>query len=143
MGINDARISRLYVTKHGGDVQDATPNAPDQPPNAPAPTFDVTLEMEAGGAVAGQYKLQVVAYDVSAGARNPAMDPPAASNLNGTGAFATAPWQVVLGDWTFDQTAQITVPSNTSGHIFFYTAALMSNNFQIVDVKESEHFVLV
>ena len=145
MSVNDARISRLYVTKTGGDVQDATPNAPDNPPAAAANNFDLFLEMEAGGAVGGKYDLHVTAYDVTAGAVNNAMapPPPPASFLNGPGDFATAPWTPVLGDWTLDQRTTIPVPVNVSGHIFKYVAALVSRNYQQVDIKESEPFVLV
>jgi hypothetical protein len=143
--VNEARISRLYVVKSGGDVQDATPNAPDQPPNPPALTFNLVLEMEAGGAVAGQYDLHVVAYDLTAGAVNNTMKPPVGV-LNGAGNFAAAPWNVSLGDWTFDQQVPINVPqggNGVTGHIFKYVAALVSHNYQQVDIKESELFVLV
>ena len=140
--VNEARISRLYVVKTGGDVQDATPNAPDNPPNPPAQNFNLVLEMEAGGAVAGQYDLHLVAYDLTAGAVNNAMKPPVGV-LNGTANFAAPPWNISLGDWAFDQQDKINVPAGVSGHIFNYVAALVSHNYQQVDIKESELFVLV
>jgi hypothetical protein len=142
VNVNDASISRLYVVKTNGDVQEDAPNVPPAPPGPPAGTFNLVLEMEAGGAVGGQYDLHVVSYDQTAGAVNNAMKPPVGV-LNGTGNFAAPPWNISLGDWTFDQQVQINVPAGVSGHIFQYVAALVSHNYQQVDIKESELFVLV
>jgi hypothetical protein len=137
---NDARISRVYVTETGGTVPDDTPNAP-VAPNPPATNFDLHLEMEAGGGVAGGYKLLVTAEDVTAGANNAAMAPPAGP-LNGAGNFATAPWVVSGGDWDFGQKATITVPPGVNEHMFRYNVALLSNNFQISDTAQSDLFIL-
>ncbi len=142
MNFNDARISRLYVTKTGGDVQNASPNAPVNGVGNPDPDFGLTLEMEAGAGVAGAYSLLVTAYDVSLGSNNNAMKPPTGP-LNGPGTFATPPWIVAAGDRTFDQTVTISVPPNVREHVFHYTVALVSDNNQIVDIKESEPFILV
>lgn len=84
----------------------------------------------------------VTAYDLTAGANNGAMTPPPGP-LNGGGAFASPPWQVTGGDWTFDQTVTLPMPAKTREHIFRYTIALVSANNQIVDIKQSEPFILV
>ena len=141
MNANDARISRLYVTNTGGDVQEAAPNAPNGGP--PATNFDLTLEMEQGLAVAGGYTLVINCYDVTAGDNNAAMAPPTGP-LNGPGNFAVAPWVAQPGgDQTFDQTVTIAVPTGVQRHVFYYTMALVSNNNQIIDIKDSEPFILV
>jgi hypothetical protein len=143
MNANDARIAKLTVAKSGGDLQEVAPNAPDTGTGTPAPAFDLVLEMEAGANVGGNYTLTCTCYDHTAGAANPAMDP--GPPLNGAGQFAVAPWASggATNDFTFDQTVSINVPGGVSGHVFSYTIALVSANFQQVDTAQSPLFTLV
>jgi hypothetical protein len=145
MNANDARITRLFVTQTNGVVQDDSPNAPATGVGSPAGNFDLHLQMEAGSSVAGGYQLIITAYDVTTGDNNAALDPPAGP-LNGPANFAVAPWVVSLGDRIFDQKATITVPTGAAAvpnHVFYYTAALRSDNFQIVSFMQSDFFILV
>ena len=98
VNFNDARISRVYVTPTGVQVQDDSPNAPS---TGVVNQFDLHLEMEAGGGVAGPYELFTIAYDVTTGANEPALDPPPGA-LNGPGDFGVAPW-VTTTDFFFDR----------------------------------------
>jgi hypothetical protein len=141
---NDGRIAKISVAKTGGDLQEFAPNAPDAGPAPPAGNFDVVLEMEAGGNVGGRYHLFVSCYDLTAGSSSPAMAPPVGP-LNGPGEFAQGPWfnGGATSDWQFDQTVTITVPGGVQGHVFRYLAALVADNHQIIDIKESALFVLV
>jgi hypothetical protein len=150
MNVNDARIAKLTVAQTGGDVQEVAPNAPATGVGGPAPNFDLVLEMEAGSSVGGNYTLTCTCFDHTAGARNPAMEPPSppvppGSFLNGPGQFAVPPWtpNITTNENTFDQTATIAVPAGVSGHVFSYTIALVSANGQQVDAIESPLFVLV
>jgi hypothetical protein len=143
MNVNDARIAKLTVAQHNGDVQEVAPNAPATGVGGPAPNFDLVLEMEAGSSVGGNYTLTCTCFDHTAGARNATMDPGAP--LNGPGTFAVPPWtpNITTNENTFDQTAVITVPAGVSGHSFSYTIALVSANGQQVDAIQSPLFVLV
>jgi hypothetical protein len=145
MNANDAQITRLFVTQTNGLVQDDSPNAPATGVGAPAANFDLHLQMEAGSSVAGGYQLIITAYDVTTGDNNAALNP-AAGPLNGPASFAVAPWASSLGDRVLDQKATITVPGGAGAvknHVFYYTAALVSDNFQIVSFKQSDFFILV
>jgi hypothetical protein len=144
MNANDARIPRLFVTQTNGLVQDDSPNAPASGVGSPAGDFDPHLQAEHGASVGGGYQLIIRAYDVTTGDNNAALDPPAGP-LNGPANFAVAPWTPSLGDQVFDQKVTIPVPGGgaVANHIFYYTAALVSNNRQIVSFMKSDYFVLV
>lgn len=140
VNFNDARISRLYVTPTGSEVQDDSPNAPN---TGVVNQFDLHLEMEAGGGVTGDYQLFTIAYDVTTGANEPALDPPAGF-LNGPGDFGVdPPWVATGNDRFFDQFETITIPNTVPNHIFYYTVALVADNNQIVDIATSDPFILV
>jgi hypothetical protein len=136
---NDAKITSLYVAQTGvTDIEDDAPNAPAQGP------FSVTLEMVAGGAVAGPYSLVTSCSDLSETAPAPAVMTPAGA-LNGAGAFAAAPW-VSVGpeDWVFNQAVTIPLPDGAGkGHVYQYTAALTNPNGQIVSIRQSDPFILL
>jgi hypothetical protein len=140
VNFNDARISRVYVTPKDAQVQDDSPNA--ITPN-PINQFDLHLEMEAGFGVGGGYQLFTIAYDVTTGANEPALDPPV-NFLNGPGNFGIdPPWAAQGNDRFFDQFETITIPNTVPNHIFYYTVALVADNHQIVDIATSDSFILV
>jgi hypothetical protein len=142
MNNNDARIAKLTVAQHNGDVQEVAPNAPSVV-GPSASQFDLVLEMEAGSAVGGNYTLTCTCFDYTAGNVNAAMQPPAP--LNGPDTFAGPNWSpnAATNEFTFDQTVTINVPGGVAGHVFSYTIALVSQNFQQVDAIESPLFVIV
>ncbi|HXL90066.1 MAG TPA: hypothetical protein VN969_14030 [Streptosporangiaceae bacterium] len=140
MNFNDAQITSLYVGEDGSvaDVQDDAPNAP------AAKKFRVTLEMVAGGGVAGPYELITTCSDLTDTAPAAALNPPAP--LNGPGTFGGVEWQVDTGvgptDRVFKHT-QVIAPPKVRGHVYRYTAALRSTNGQIVSIRQSDPFILL
>src|SRR5918996_3959399 len=77
MNTNDARLARLFPAADGGSVEDDTPTATG---TTPVNKFDLILQAEAGNAVGsggGQYTLNIVAVDVTAGNVEPALLPAA------------------------------------------------------------------
>jgi hypothetical protein len=136
---NDAEITRLYV------AQTAAPFVKDDAPNAPAGgAFDVTMEMAAGGAVAGPYTLVTTCADLSAFAPGPAVLTPG-PQINGPGNFQQGNW-VKAGPeyWTFSVSVTIPLPAGAgAGHVYQYTAALTNPDGQVVSIVQSDPFVLL
>jgi hypothetical protein len=140
MNFNDAQITSLYVGEDGSakGIQDDAPNSP------AGKSFRVTLEMVAGGGVAGPYELITTCSDVTDTVPAGVLNPPAP--LNGPGAFGSPEWQTDTGvgpaDQVFSHTAVIK-PPKVRGHVYQYTAALHSGNGQIVSIRQSDPFILL
>jgi len=140
MNFNDAEITSLYVSDAGTpvDIENDAPNAPG------GGKYNVTLEMVAGGGVAGPYELHLTCSDLTATAPAPAPLVPPVGPLNGAGTFATPPWAAAGLVNVFNQTVAVgPEPAADKGHVFQYTAALYSNNGQIVSIRQSDPFVLL
>jgi len=142
MNFNDAEITSLYVSDSGTpvDIENDAPNAPG------GGKYNVTLEMVAGAGVAGPYELRITCSDLTATSPGPAALVPPLGPLNGAGAFATPPHWVGAGPLVnvFNQTVAVgPEPAADKGHVFQYTAALYSNNGQIVSIRQSDPFVLL
>jgi hypothetical protein len=140
MNFNDAEITSLYVSDPGTpvDIENDAPNSP------AGGKYNVTLEMVAGGGVAGPYRVHITCSDLTATASAPAVLIPGAP-LNGAGAFAAPPW-AAAGPLVnvFNHTVAVgPEPPADKGHVYQYTAALFSNNGQIVSIKQSDPFVLL
>jgi hypothetical protein len=133
---NDAKITSLYVSEPGlvKDIEDDAPNAPS------GGKYRVTLEMVAGGAVAGTYDLITTCTDVTDAKSAPAQKPGAP--LNGSGTFATSPWKLDGAHWVFNESVTLPPPS-VKGHVYQYTAALHNPSGQIVSMRQSEPFILL
>lgn len=132
---NDAEITSLYVSAT------ADPGIQDDAPNAPGGgDFDVTLEMVAGGALAGPYTLITTCSNISKTA--PAALNPGAP-LNGTANFAVAPWTGGPTTFVFDQTVTIPLAAPGGGDVYQYTAVLVSSTGQVVSTKQSDLFTLL
>jgi len=133
---NDAKITSLYVSEPGlvRDIEDEAPNAP------AGGKYRVTLEMVAGGAVAGTYDLITTCTDVTDATSAPAQKPGAP--LNGAGTFASTPWKPDGAHWVFNESVTLPAPS-VKGHVYQYTAALHNHNGQIVSLRQSEPFILL
>jgi hypothetical protein len=140
MNFNDAQITSLYVGEDGSvaGIQDDAPNSP------AGKKFRVTLEMVAGGGVAGPYELITTCSDVTETAPASALNPVAP--LNGAGTFGSPEWKTDTGvgpsDQVFSHTAVIS-PPKVPGHVYRYTAALRSGNGQIVSIRQSDPFILL
>jgi hypothetical protein len=141
MNTNDAALAQLITAQNGSTVEDTAPNAPAN--NA----FDLVVEAVAGNAVgnsATPYALQISVLDLTVGNQ-----PWPVIHL--AQAFDAANgWELSGGvgpDYECLQTFHVPVPGNAggplSGHIFQYTASLVSTNCQIVSIVQSDPFVLV
>jgi hypothetical protein len=136
---NDAEITSLYVSEEGAvhDIQDDAPNAPGGGP------FRVTLEMVAGGGVAGKYHLITTCSDLTDTKEAPALNP--GTPLNGIGDFGGAGWQpngAPLTHSVFNKSMKVAAPKD-KGHVYRYTAALRHDNGQIVSIRQSDPFILL
>jgi hypothetical protein len=141
---NDAEITDLYVGAT------SAPGVQDDAPNAPAiggpggKQFDVTLEMVAGGGLAGPYTLLITCSNVSDTTAAPATMVPGPGPLNGAYDFEKPPWESPApGLWTFHHHATINVPAGATDKLYQYTAALVSSTNQVVSIKQSDLFILV
>jgi hypothetical protein len=136
MNFNDAEISSLYVSENG--IQDDAPNAPAGGP------FNVILEMVAGAGLTGPYTVSVTCSDLTATAPAPAVLIPTA--LNGAGNFGSGTGWTGAGPLAnvFSQTVPVgPEPAGEKGHVYQYTASLVTTNGQIVSIKQSDPFVLL
>jgi hypothetical protein len=137
---NDGAITAIFVS------QTTSPSVEDDAPNSPNPQgkFNVTLEMVAGnGLASGDYTVSITCADLSAVTQAPASLIPGA--LNGAGEFGSAAWTHVGNYWTFEKTETVnaTAPKGGGGHVYQYTAALLSKSGEVVSIKRSDAFVLV
>jgi hypothetical protein len=141
MNFNDAEITSLYVSVAGTpiDIENDAPNAP------AGGKYNVTLEMVAGAGLAGGYTLDISCSDLTLTAPAPPVLKPGAP-LNGPGTFgASPPWKSAgpLAN-VFNETVTVgPEPAADKGHVFQYTASLVSGNGQVVSIKQSDPFVLV
>jgi hypothetical protein len=150
---NDGALTRLVTTKTGATVEDTAPNQ--QSPGGPVATFDLHLEGVAGTALGdntAQYLLTITAVDLTAGTGAPtSMNPnttvapnPANSNQQNFDAPTWTP--VIVGGTTIEfvtnQTYTIPVPPKVNGHLFLYTASLVSTDFDEAWLIVGEPFVL-
>jgi hypothetical protein len=148
MNSNDASLVRLFTAETGSAVGDDSPNT--QLGN-PLKTFDLVLEAEAGGGVGGTgapYTLTITCFDWTTGnLANAALnanipvqtfDGNAAKVLwkrSGTGGF--------LSEQRFRIPDAGDLPAGLGNHIFSYTAALVTQDFNIVSTIQSNLFILV
>jgi hypothetical protein len=140
---NDGELTRLITVHTGGTVEDPAPNTPPPGSSAAEPTFDLHLEGVAGnvlGSSGATYTLTITALDLTAGAGAPGLSP---------GSFAqsfseSSGWHhgSVAAEFVTDQVFTITVPGGVSGHVFMYTASLVSTNFDQAWLVQSNPFVL-
>jgi hypothetical protein len=142
MNANDAALTQLSTAQTGSTVDDTSPNAPANP------GFAVVVEGVAGSAVGNSstpYTLQVSVMDLTA------VNQPWAV-IKEAEAFNTANgWKLSNGvgpDYEYSQSFPVAIPGwvpggPLSGHIFQYTASLVTTNAQIVTIVQSDPFVLV
>jgi hypothetical protein len=142
MNANDARFSQLFVAGNNSKVEDNTPN---ESGGQPGNDFDLLLKAEAGGVIGdsgANYTLFITAYDVTAGTAEPDLNPFAApknENFN-----AANNWVASGDDFVKEEKYDINVGAGvTRGHVFQYTATMVSGNFEIVDIIQSNLFILV
>jgi hypothetical protein len=142
MNANDARIARVYTTQTNQDITDESPNAG----NPPKADFGLTIEAEAGTSIGNSgasYTLCIIAYDVTAGNNEPAMNPFGPTGCTTQNFTVPGTWRQEGDDFSTDQSFTINVPPNVQNHVFYYTASLVSTNHEIVSIRQSDPFVLV
>ena len=137
---NDGAITAIFVS------QTASPAVEDGAPNSPAASgpYDVTVEMVAGnGLASGDYTLGITCADLSAVASAPASLIP--GNITAVTQIGPTAWTKVGNYWTFSQTQEVNTaaPKGGGGHVYQYTASLVSKNGDVVSIKQSDPFVLV
>jgi hypothetical protein len=135
---DDARLSQIFVATTGSSVANDTPNAG----NPPATTFDLIITGEAGNSIGNSgrgYTLSFQAVDLTTGTLAPA---PFNNVL--AQAFNNLPWKPLGAglDFVAIQTFSITLPPNVRGHIFQYTASLITNNSDIISFIKSDQFII-
>jgi len=155
MNANDARITRVYAQETGGGIAAIENPAPNATQPGKASQFDVVIELDAGGIVAGgsgTYTVQLITVDVT---NDCTVIPTAPFTQNISGSFSTAaPWVAVGtgGNPDYELLTVITLPVAgipisapflSLPHILKFYAALISAGNQLVSVVESEPFVIV
>jgi hypothetical protein len=142
---NDGELTRLITVHAGGTVEDPAPNTPPPGVSPPETTFDLHLEAVAGNALGSSgatYTLTITALDLTAGVGQPGLSPgPLAQS------FSAPNWLLsgaAVAEFVTNQTFTITIPPSPSlsGHVFIYTASLVSTNFQEAWLIQSNPFVL-
>ena len=146
MNTNDARLVRLFTAETASKVPDETPNAK---LGAPQTTFDLVLEGEAGAAIGGNgapYTLTIVCFDWTTGnladaALNPTIP---TQTFDGPGTLWTASGSGFLTQQVFRiPPGAASLPAAVKGHIFVYTVALVTRDFNIVSTCQSNLFIIV
>jgi hypothetical protein len=144
---NDSELTRLITVHTGGSVEDPAPNTPPAA-GPPETTFDLLVEGVAGNVVGSSgapYTLTITAVDLTAGAGAPGLKPAGGGvNTPNGQSFSAADWHASgPAEFVTDQRFNIHVPGGVSGHVFMYTASLVSKNFDQASLIHSDPFVLV
>jgi len=153
MNASDARIARLFTSSVGGVVEDNSPNA--GPPRSNQ--FDLILQLEAGNVIGqsgGNYRLTFTAINDNTAAPQAGLIPagnPFNEQFDGEDPNnpATA-WQKSGNDYVRTGAGQpagilrfnIPIPANTTGR-FHYNIEFVNAGFQVVDLAQSNSFILV
>jgi hypothetical protein len=140
---NDAQLIEVLTAQHGSTVEDNAPNAP-APGQAAATSYDVVIEGNAGNVIGNSgapYTLSVTAMDLTTMQAATNLDPAVGAQF-----FSAPTWNKNgPGDFDTQQSFTITVPSPNpyAGHVLQYVASLVSANYQVVSILQSEPFTLV
>jgi hypothetical protein len=137
---NDATITRLFVSQLGSTVEDDTPNAPNKG------DFCVNIEMVAGTALQSEeYTLTFGCTDITMWAYAPGLIPaPLTPPVNGK--FDVAPWVASPSGlfWVYEQQATVTRPvASGQGHLYQYSATLVTGNGQVASSYISDPFLVL
>ena len=142
-GALDGALTRLITTHTGATVEDAAPNTP-PPGDPPEPDFDLHLEGVAGNVLGGSgatYTLTSPAFDVTAGQAAPAALSPGSPPLPQSFSSASG-WDHTAAEYVTNQVFTIAIPAGLSGHVFVYTASLVSTNSEKVWFIQGSPFAI-
>ena len=135
---NDATITRLFVSQVGSTVADDAPNAPNMG------NFAANIEMTAGTALQSEaYTVTWGCTDITLGVAAPGLIP---ATLGGPGNFDVAPWTKDPSGlfWVYQQQATITRPGpGGQGHLYQYSATLVTANGQVASYSVSDPFLVL
>jgi hypothetical protein len=135
---NSAEITRLFVSQVGSTVEDDTPNAPNML------NFCANIEMAAGTALQSEgYTVTWGCTDITLGAAAPGLIP---ATLGGNGSFDVAPWTKDPSGlfWVYEQQATVTRPGASGrGHLYQYSATLVTGNGQVASYSVSDPFLVL
>jgi hypothetical protein len=151
MNANDARIARLYTTQTGGVTEDNSPNA--GPPRSN--TFDLILQLEAGNVIgqgAGRYSLTFTAINDDTAApeaglglgpfneqfEDPLWKPSGGDFVRTSPAVGAIPEILGITRYTIAIPAALILPGQ-----FHYNLRFVNAGFQVVDITQSNLFILV
>lgn len=133
---NDAEITRLFVSHPGSTVEDDTPNAPT------GGQFSVNIEMIAGPA------LQTETYTLTWGCNDITLGQPAPAVFTATappsGKFDQAPWTLDPSGlfWKDEEQGTVNLAVGAGkGHLYQYSATLVTGNGQVVSYAQSDPFI--
>jgi hypothetical protein len=142
LNANDARVTQLFVAVDGSLTQDDSPN---ETGGVAGDKYDLLLRAEAGSALGdseGDYTLAITAYNVSKGVAEPGLNPftnPKAEEFD-----AANNWKPLGVDFVKQEKYDITIPNTVPrGDVFQYTAQLISDNFEVISIIQSDRFALV
>jgi hypothetical protein len=145
MNANDARISRVFTAQTGSVVEDNSPNS--GPPKVNQ--YDLVLQLEAGeviGQSLGNYRVNVTAINDNTAAPEPGLVPAGNPfNEQFDGQDPNDPntnWQRNGSDYARTIRATINIPANLTGR-FHYNVEFTNAGFQVVDLGQSNAFILV
>jgi hypothetical protein len=143
MNANDARLTQLFVAVDNSRTQDDSPN---ETGGVPGATFDLLLRAEAGSVIgdgSGNYNLTITAFDVTKGVAEPGLNPfgnPKLEEFNNNAGNNWAPSGV---DFIKQEKYDINIPATvTRGDVFQYTAQLVSVNFEVISIIQSDLFIV-
>ncbi|SHM37168.1 hypothetical protein [Cryptosporangium aurantiacum] len=144
MNANDARIGRVYVAQKGSNVPDTSPNA--GPPRANS--YDLIVQLEAGNVIGqsmANYTVHFTAIDENKAQPEAGLTP---ADLKEE--FTAPGWQPQGTDFVRTGTGEpvgvlrlpVTIPAGLTGR-FHYNVEFVNAGFQVVDLAQSEAFILV
>jgi hypothetical protein len=152
MNAADARIAGIYTAQTGATVKDSTPNA--GPPRTN--TFDLIVQLEAGNVLGqnGEYTLNFTAINENTLQPQANLVPignPFPEKFDGVpGGGVGLNWQQNGTDFVRTGAGEapgilryrITIPPGLTGR-FHYNLEFVTRGFQVVDLAQSDAFLLV
>jgi hypothetical protein len=143
MNANDARVTQLFVSVTGSQTPDDSPN---ETGGVAGTTYDLHLRGEAGSAIGnskGDYNLSITAFNVSKGVAEPGLEPFTNPQLEEFENAAPGNWAPVGVDFVKEETYNITIPGGVPrGDVYQYTAQLVTVNFEVIEIIQSDLFIL-
>jgi hypothetical protein len=144
MNANDARVTQLFTAVDNSSTQDDSPN---ESGGVAGNTYDLLLRAEAGPAIgdsSANYTLTITAFNVSKGVAEPLLDPVGSPFKEEFNSDVGNNWQPSGDDFVKEEKYDITIDASVPrGDVYQYTAQMVSDNFEVIVIIQSNLFVLV